>query len=138
MTTEVNRWVYQRLTAALSAVPPLPAVPVFDVARPGQALPYVQISRVVAAKQDRLTDLKRRWLVTLAVWSAYSGQAECLRIMGRIRAGLHRRRGDLTDDSGNVSGRVVLCSVLTEATSPEPDGLTFMGQVSLEILTEQL
>lgn len=131
MTTAINRLVYGLVSGAVDPIP------VRDLAREGQALPWVQLGRVVEANADRLTALKSRYLVYLSIWSDYPGQAEVLRIIETIKTAVHRHSGPLFDDDGIQSGRAVIVLVRSTSTDPEPDGKTYMGSITLDILAER-
>ena len=127
---DVNRLVFSLLSPALAPVP------VVDIPPKGQAFPYVQIGRTIARNADLVTSLKERRIVYLSIWSDHRGQAECLELMSKIFDAVHRYSGPLVDGSGAETGRAVMITVREQTTTPEPDGLTFMGQVVLDILTE--
>jgi hypothetical protein len=60
----------------------------------------------------------------------YRGQKEVAEIIALIDAALHRQKLPLD------SGRMVVCFVKRKNTARDADNLTFMGNVTLEILTE--
>lgn len=115
--------LFQRLAAELSC-------PVYDAVPMGAAYPYVTLDYEVSGNADYLSRRKDERFIYIAVWSNYQGQAEAKRIMADIDAALHGYSPGLT------TGRVVSIRIVRTRTSREPDGRTYMGQVTIRIITE--
>jgi hypothetical protein len=106
------------------------SVPVYDHVPQGINPPYVVIERLVTDDASALTARRDRRFYYLSVWSTYRGQKEVLEQLAAIDAALHDRQ--LTLDTG----RMVIARVIRKHTSRDADGRTFMGQATVEILTE--
>lgn len=102
---------------------------VWDAVPQDTDYPYVTMDYGVSANEDMLGGFRvdRRY-VYLAIWSRAYGQAEVLGIMAQIDA-LNEQPLTLS------SGAAVSLRVERKRTIREPDNLTFMGQVSLRIIT---
>lgn len=111
------------LNAALSC-------PVYDAVPQNASYPYVTIDREVKRSADFLASRMDERYLYLAVWSQHQGQKEVKEIIAAIDAALHRQR--LTLDSGSV----VSCIVQDTDTVRDADGKTYMGRVTLQILTQ--
>ena len=119
----VQTAVYGLLSAGLSC-------PVYDHVPEDSAYPYVVIDRTVVGTDDTFSTRRDERFVTLSVWSQYRGQKEVVDIIAEIDTALHNQRPTLTN------GRVVQMRIDRRDTNREPDGLTYMGQVSVRIVTE--
>lgn len=119
--------IYTALNTALGSSP---VVPVYDFVPQGTAYPYVTIDFQDDSNADFLSARKSRKIMYFAVWSDYRGQKEVLEIMSRIDTALHQKELVLS------SGRIAQMRVLSKRTNREPDGLTYMGQLRLEVLLE--
>lgn len=115
--------IYTALSAALSC-------DVYDHVPQGAAYPYVTIDYEDVNDADFLTGRKDNRILYFSVWSQYAGQKEVKQIMATIDATLHNQRLALS------TGRIAKMRVLSKRTNREPDGLTFMGQVRVNVLTE--
>jgi len=119
-----------------------PTVAVYDFVPQGAAYPYITIDFQDDLNADFLNARKTRKFMYLSVWSDYRGQGEVLEIMERIDRVLHNN----TSTSLGVNnwyqywytpvGNVAQLRVASSRTNREPDGVTFMGQVRLEVLLE--
>lgn len=115
-------------TALLAAIDALVTCDVWDGVPQNTTYPYVVMDFTTSSNEDLTnTRLDRRY-VYLSIWSRSPGQAEVMGIMSQLDA--------LNNSSLSLStGAVCLLRVERKRTSREPDNLTFMGQVTLEILT---
>lgn len=104
--------------------------PVFDGAPLNQPMPYVSIDAEIINNNDPLNSRRDIRLFYLSVWSTFSGQEEVKRLMAEIDAAVHERPLPL------ATGRVVSIRVDRKQTSREPDGVTYMGSVTLRIITQ--
>lgn len=109
---------------------PADAVPVYDAVPQAAAYPYVVLESQIAEIDDPLASRRDVRFFYLSVWSTYTGQKEVVEIMQQIDTILANAR--LTMESG----RMVRCYVIRKRTMREPDNVTFMGQVTLRMLTE--
>jgi len=116
--------VYQRLKAVLSC-------PVYDAVPRDAAYPYVTLDRELSDDQSPISG-KRRDLrfFYLTVWSKYQGQSEVKRIISEIETALHRQRLTLT------TGRAVSIQITRTNSDRDADGITYQGNVTAEILTQ--
>lgn len=113
-------------------------VKVYDKVPAGAAYPYVTLDSQFVNDADFLASRMDERFLYLNVWSAPNsnqntsnvGQKEVLEIMAEIDARLHNKRLSL------ATGTMVICRVKRKRTSREPDNETFMGQVTLRILTQ--
>ena len=120
----LQKALYERLTADLSC-------PVFDAVPEGTPYPYVTLDREFSSNSTPISGRDRQTrLFYLSVWSDYPGQAEVKRIMGEISSALNEK--PLPLETGSV---VSVRATRTEATR-EPDGKTYMGSVTLRIITQ--
>ena len=116
--------LYQRLSAALT-------VPVYDAVPPETPYPYVTLDREFSDNVSPITGRKRdNRLFYLSVWSDYQGQAEVKRINAEIAAALDEVKLPLS------TGNAVSVRVMRTETSRESDGVTYMGSVTLRIITQ--
>lgn len=105
-------------------------VKVYDKVQQGAAYPYVTLDSQFVNDADFLSSRMDERFFYLNVWSTYGGQAQVWQIMAEIDARLHNKRLSL------ATGTMVICRVKRKRTSREPDNETFMGQVTLRILTQ--
>lgn len=115
------------LVAALSGI----SAPVYDRVPSSAGYPRVTIDTQAAVGADMVDHRLDERLFYLRVWSIANGQHEALGIMSEIDTALHRKRG-LT----MTTGRWVFSEVVRKATQREPDNETFMGRVTVRVLTE--
>lgn len=114
--------LYQRLTEECTA-------PVYDSVPDDAPYPYITLDSEHTINQSPLKGTERdERLFYLSIWSDYQGQAEVKRLLGEIRAAVNRRPLPLT------TGRVLLVNYLRGESIREPDGVTFMGSVTLQII----
>ncbi|WP_150801651.1 DUF3168 domain-containing protein, partial [Pseudomonas fluorescens] len=106
-------------------------VPVFDAVPAGTMYPYVTLDYEAVDNTTPVSGKKREnRLFYLSVWSSYKGQAEVKRINGEIAAALDEVPLPLS------TGTAVSVRVLRAGTHREPDGVTYMGSVTLRIITQ--
>lgn len=116
--------LYEKLSASLSA-------PVFDAVPEGTPYPYVTLDYEVTDNTTPISGKKREnRLFYLSVWSNYQGQAEVKRINGEIAEALDEVALSLG------TGTAVSVRVVRTETNREPDGKTYMGSVTLRIITQ--
>lgn len=115
-------------TALLAAIDGLVTCDVWDGVPQGSSYPYVVVDFTSSINEDLTnTRLDRRY-VYLSIWSRSPGQAEVMGILSQLDA--------LNNSSLSLStGAVCSLRVERKRTSREPDNLTFMGQMTLQILT---
>lgn len=102
---------------------------VYDAVPQAAAYPYVTLDYSMSDNEDFVGGYRvdRRYIY-LGVWSRAYGSAEVQTIMSQIDA-LNEQPLALS------TGDMVSLRVERKRTSREPDNLTFMGQVTLRILT---
>lgn len=122
----VQKAIKDALASALSGV-----AAVYDYVPQGAAYPYVTIDRMDAVTDDFLASRKDERFVYLNVWSQYRGQKEVLEILSEMESALHQQRLFLQ------AGRSIACDVIRQNTRREPDNLTFMGNMTVRVRTEQ-
>jgi hypothetical protein len=115
--------IYTELDAQLS-------VPVYDSVPQSATYPYVTIDYQDSSRANWLSDRKDEKTMYFAVWSDYRGQKEVLSIMSELDTLLHNQRFTLS------TGRIAKMQVLSKRTNRESDGVTFMGQLRLQVLLE--
>ncbi|MCD5996506.1 DUF3168 domain-containing protein [Pseudomonas sp. CDFA 602] len=113
-----------RLTAEVSC-------PTYDAVPKAATKPYVVIDSEFVNNTTPITGRKREErLLYLSVWSDHKGQSEVKRINSEIAAALDEVPLPLS------TGTAVSVRVLRTDTSREPDGVTYMGAVTLRIITQ--
>jgi hypothetical protein len=115
--------IYTELNANLS-------VPVYDSVPQSATYPYVTIDYQDSSRANWLSDRKDQKIMYFSVWSDYRGQKEVLQIMSELDTLLHNQRFTLS------TGRIAEMQVLSKRTNRESDGVTFMGQLRLQIILE--
>jgi len=115
--------VYSALDAALTT-------PVYDHVPQGAAYPYVTIDQISGFGADYLSDRKTQKTIYLSVWSTYRGQKEVQTIMGQISDAMYNAKLTLS------TGRAVIFRVVSTDTNRDQDGVTYMGQVRINVLVE--
>lgn len=120
-------WALQQ--ALCSALADALPCPVYDAVPQGAAYPYVTLEREVVANEDLLNRRLDRRFFYLSVWSQHQGQKEVKEIMAAIDAALHEKPLPLE------TGRAVSVRVERKDTTRDADGTTYMGRVTLRILT---
>lgn len=116
--------LFQKLSATLT-------VPVFDAVESGTPYPYVTLDYEVADNASPISGKKRdNRMFYLSVWSNHQGQAEVKRINAEISAALDEIKLPLS------TGNAVSVRVIRTESNREPDGVTFMGSVTLRIITQ--
>ena len=104
--------------------------PVYDGVPQGSAYPYITIDSSIAANIDALVERTQERFVYLNVWSESRGQAEVLGIIADIYEKLHGVA--LTLDTGTA----VPVRVEQAGTQRDADNVTFIGNVTLRIITQ--
>lgn len=123
-TLALQKALYERLTAGLTC-------PVFDSVPDEQPYPYVTLDREFSSNTSPINGKPREnRLFYLSVWSDYSGQAEVKKIMIDIGEALNEKKLLLE------TGRAVSVRVTRTEATREPDGKTYMGSVTLRIITQ--
>jgi dUTPase len=122
-TLALQTALYSALDAALSCS-------VYDSVPQGAAMPYVTLEFQDVEDADFLGEKRDFRAIYLAVWSSYRGQKEVLELMQTIYNTLHEQSLTLS------TGRIAQMRVVSRRTNREPDGVTYMGQVRVNILTE--
>lgn len=123
-------WLLQQ--ALLAALDEALDCAVYDAVPQGAAYPYVVLGDEVVRNSDpvsgRRRDTRYRYL---HIWSQHKGQREVQEIIAAIDAALHEKRLNLT------AGDVVSVRVDNSSTSRDADGETFMGRVTLKLITQR-
>ena len=120
----LQKALYDKLTESLN-------VPVFDSVPAGTPYPYVTLDYETADNSSPISGKKREnRLFYLSVWSEYKGQAEVKRINSEIAAALDEVPLPLS------TGTAVSVRVIRTESNREPDGVTYMGSVTLRIITQ--
>lgn len=94
------------------------------------SFPYVVFDGQEGIAADALDEPRDEIYLYLSVWSKYSGSKEVLQLIGKIYDAMHRAQLELTE------GRMVRATVTRRRNRREPDGVTFMGNVTLRIIAE--
>lgn len=115
--------IYTELNTNLS-------VPIYDSVPQDASYPYVTIDFQDSSNADYLSNRKEEKIMYFAVWSDYRGQKEVLEIMAELDSLLDEKRFTLT------TGRIAQMRVLSKRTNREADGVTYMGQLRLQVLLE--
>jgi len=116
--------------ALLAAIKSAVDCDVWDAVPQGSAYPYVTIDSIMSLPDEFLTLQSETRFIYLGVWSRQYGQAEVIQIMSQIRDSLHEQPLALE------SGSVVSVRVERQRTVRESDNLTYMGNVTLRVITQ--
>ncbi|WP_062381981.1 DUF3168 domain-containing protein [Pseudomonas abietaniphila] len=120
----LQKAIYEKLSASLSA-------PVFDDVPDDTPFPYVTLDYEAVDNTTPISGKRREnRLFYLSIWSDYQGQAEVKRINGEIVDALDEVALPL------ATGTAVSVRVIRTETNREPDGKTYMGSVTLRIITQ--
>ena len=105
-----------------------PGVPVLDHAPQGQPYPYVRFGRKLTTADNLLAEKMGRVQVSLTVFSDFRGQEQVDEILAAIEAVL--------DDAVLVldAGTAVRCDLERSDTTPDTDGVTYMGSAIYAVL----
>lgn len=116
-------------SALLTALDGVLSCEVYDGVPQRAAYPYVTFDYETVNNEDYLGGFRvERRYVYLGIWSRVTGTEEVLSIMAQIDA--------LNESPLTLStGQLVSLRVERKRTVREPDNLTFMGQVTLRIIT---
>ena len=115
--------LFDRLAAEVSC-------PIYDSVPMDAPFPYVSLDYEISSNDDPLASRRDIRLFYLSVWSDYRGQAEVKRINAAIAEALDEQPLALS------TGTAVSVRVLRTSTNREPDGVTYMGSVTLRIITQ--
>lgn len=120
-------------TAALhlalrAAVDALVTCPVYDGVPQNATYPYIVMDYTTAGNEDFTNARMDRRFYYLSVWSRSQGQREVMDILSQLDA---LNNSPLTLSTGAVGS----IRVERKRTNREPDNLTFMGHMTLRILT---
>lgn len=115
-------------TALLAAIDALVTCDVWDGVPQKTTYPYVVVDFTTVGNEDFTNSRMDRRFVYLSIWSRVAGQAEVMEIMSQLDA--------LNNSTLSLStGYVGSIRVERKRTNREPDNLTFMGHMTLRILT---
>ncbi len=115
-------------TALLSQIEALVTCDVWDGVPQGTEYPYIVVDYTTMGNEDLLNTRLDRRFIYLSIWSRSPGQAEVMGILSQLDA--------LNNSTLSLStGAVVAIRVERKRTNREPDNLTFMGHITLQILT---
>lgn len=103
-------------------------VPVFDHEPINREPPFVGFSGKVIAQNDTFDAELQTVSLYLSVWSNYRGQRQVDAIQAAIHSRLHRARLELEE------GHAIMCRVAGRTVSLEPDGLTYQGAMTIEVM----
>lgn len=115
--------VYAELDANLS-------VPIYDSVPQAATYPYVTIDFQDSNNANFLAGRKDEKVMYFSVWSDYRGQKQVLDIMAELDTLLDDKKFTLS------TGRIAQMRVLSKRTNREADGVTYMGQLRLQVLLE--
>lgn len=115
--------------ALLAALKAACSCEVYDGVPQGAAYPYVTLDSMISSEDEFLTLRSQTRFVYLGIWSRAYGQAEIMDIIGQIDA-LHEQPLTLS------TGQAVSVRIERTRTVRENDNLTYMGQVTLRIITQ--
>lgn len=122
---EPTKALHKALLASLTS---LCSCEVYDGVPQNAAYPYVVIDSGQSGNEDFTNGRMERRFIYLSVWSRSPGQAEVMGIIEEID-GIHNTALALdTGDAGSIR-------VERKHTTREPDNLTFVGHVTLRIIT---
>ena len=116
--------------ALLAKLNTLCSVPVYDAVPRGSAYPYVQLDSQMAMDAEFIdgTQIDER-NIYISVWSEQRGQAQVMGILAEIK-NIHLTALTLT------TGQVVLLRCYRSETSRDADGVTYQGNMTLKVITQ--
>lgn len=127
-----HKSVYNTLVSTLAGKTFLGQVcAVYDAVPQGSAYPYVTIDTQEAAMDDPLASTRDERFFYLTVWSTQKGQQQVLEIIAEIYKSFHKARLLSMD-----TGRWVRSYVTRRRTERDTDDETFMGRITIRVLTE--
>lgn len=115
-------------TALLAKIKTLVSCSVWDGVPQNTTYPYIVMDYTTAGNEDYTNARMDRRFYYLSIWSRSEGQAEVMGIMTQLDA---LNNSPLTLSTGAVGS----IRVERKRTNREPDNLTFMGHMTLRILT---
>ena len=121
---------FELQTAIYSALNGVISCAVYDHVPQGTPKPYVTLDTEDAEGMDFLDSRVDRRTFYLGVWSDYAGQKEVKTIMSEVDDALTDAKIALS------SGRIVTIRVGAMRSSQDADGVTYMGQIRLDIITQ--
>lgn len=134
VTLELQKSILDTLGAAL------PGVAVTQDAMREQAFPFIALDRILGRASDTLDRAYTTHVVYLSVWSRYEGTKEVLDLIGRpsrdgvggsgIKGALHNASLAL------AAGKCISCRVISDEVSRDADDLTYLGSVTLRVITQ--
>lgn len=116
--------IYQTLNGVISC-------PVYDAVPQDADYPYVVIGQHASNNRDFYTEPLKQHILTLSVFSAYSGKKEVLDIIEQVYVLLHRQK--LALDSGVLVNLIVESNDATQ----DIDEQTYMGRITLSAFTQR-
>lgn len=114
--------------ALRAAIDALVTCSVYDGVPQNATYPYVVIDSTSIGNEDFTNARMDRRFIYLSIWSRVQGQREVMDIMTQLDA---LNNSSLTLTAGAVGS----IRVERKRTNREPDNLTFMGHMTLRILT---
>lgn len=109
---------------------PSSIVKFYDRPPQGAVKPYIAFARRFTNDESAMSTLRDRDFFYLSVWSEYQGEFEVQYIMSQVKGLLHRKRLPLE------TGTMLYCEVPRKWCEPDADGRTYMGQITVRVLTK--
>lgn len=106
------------------------AVPAYDAVPANAGFPFVVVRDHQVTPDDTYDTETGRHTVELTVHSQYRGHRQLIGALAAIKVRLHQVALTLED------GVCVACRVASVTTSRDPDGLTVLGSVEIDLLVE--
>jgi hypothetical protein len=106
--------------------------PIYDAVPQKAAFPYVTIDHQEAINMDYLSERKDRRMVYFTIWSNYRGQKEVLNILTEMDGLLNQEYTIATA----LDDKIAQMKVMSKRTNRDADGVTYMGQLRLQVLLE--
>jgi len=114
--------------ALISTLESLTTVTIYDAVPQDASYPYVVLDSDQVINEDFLNQRMDRRFIYLSIWSRAYGSAEVKTIIAELDA---INETPMTLDTGEV----VSVRVERTHTNREPDNLTFMGHITLRVIT---
>ena len=114
--------------ALISTLESLTTVTIYDAVPQDASYPYVVLDSDQVINEDFLNQRMDRRFIYLYIWSRANGSAEVKTIIDELDA---INETPMTLDTGEV----VSVRVERTHTNREPDNLTFMGHITLRVIT---
>lgn len=115
--------IYQALKTGLAPTK------VYDHVPQDTSFPYVSIDAQDIVPRDHLASTMEERFVYLSIWSRHRGKKEVWQLIASIYDIVHRQRFAMD------AGQMAICHVTRLGANNDLDGLTYIGTMTLKLIT---